>query len=138
MKRFGMVALLAASILYVGGTSGSAAQKDKDAPTIKEIMKAVNNPGTLCKDLGGLVKAKEPKWDDIATKAKELVPLAKALGKNKPPKGDDESWKKFTTAYAEAAEKLEKAAKDKDAAAALAAHKVIANCGGCHGAHKGK
>ncbi|MCE9532369.1 MAG: cytochrome C [Planctomycetes bacterium] len=134
--RFAVVAALGVAMVVFTGSSSTVANNAAE-PSIKDVMTKVNKgKPSLCAELKGGVSAKEPKWDELATKAKELTPLAKALGANKPPKGDDASWKKFTDAYAKAAEDLEKAIGAKDAKAAGAAMKVISNCGGCHGAHK--
>jgi len=136
MKRFAIrcsaLALLGLGVALFSSPSTAANLAD---PDIKEIMKKVNKDG-LCKAIGTSLKAKEPKWDDLADKAKELVPLAKALGKNKPPKGTDDSWTKLSGGYAKAAEDLEKAVSDKDAKAASAAFKTISDCKGCHSLHK--
>jgi hypothetical protein len=133
--RCAVLAVLGAAMV-VCSTSSMTAANAEDI-TIKVVMKKVNKDG-LCKALGTGLAAKEPKWDELATKSKELLPLAKAMPNNKPPKGDEESWKKFATAYAKAAEDLDKAVADKDAKAALAAQKVIAACGPCHMAHRPK
>jgi mono/diheme cytochrome c family protein len=50
----------------------------------------------------------------------------------KPPKGDEENWKKMTGELVKAA----KLAVDGDAGAGAALMKA-ANCAGCHKAHKG-
>ena len=134
--RCAVLAVLGAAMV-VCSTSSSVTAANADDITIKVVMKKVNKDG-LCKALGMGLAAKEPKWDDLATKSKELLPLAKAMPENKPPKGSEESWKKFATAYAKAAEDLDKAVADKDAKAALAAQKVIAACGPCHAAHRPK
>jgi hypothetical protein len=138
MKRFAVrcSALALLGLAVVVFSSPSTAANLADEPTIKEVMKKVNSKDGLCKAIGTGVNAKEPKWDEISEKAKALVPLAKALGKNKPPKGTEESWTKLSGGYAKAAEDLEKAAADKDAKAAKAAFKTISDCKGCHSLHK--
>lgn len=109
-----------------------------DDPDIKTIMKKCNaGKGAICSKVGADLKATEPKWDEVSDLVKDWVPLAKALGKNDPPKGDKESWKKLTDAYAKAADDLEKATKDKDLTAAKAAYKTLSTgCTGCHKLHK--
>jgi hypothetical protein len=139
MKAFAtrglLLAALGAAVVAFSGGSPVGANAAADDVTIKIVMEKVNKSG-VCKGLGDGLKAKEPKWDELATKSKEVVPLAKAMVKNKPPKGEDASWKKFAEDYAKAAEDLDKAIAAKDVPAALAAHKVLANCNGCHKAHK--
>ena len=141
--RFAVVAALGVAMMMINGSAAPVAANNADDPDIKEVMKKVNSAG-LCKAINeGVgnskkVKVDTPSWDDLAVKVKELVPLAKALGKNKPPMGTEESWKKFTSAYAKAAEDLEAAVKDKNHDKAKAAAAVIANCAGCHAAHRPK
>jgi cytochrome c556 len=147
MKRFAVrcavvAALGVAMVIFSSGTTPVAARNAQD-PDIKEVMKKVNSAG-LCKAINeGVgnnkkVKVDTPNWDDLSKKVKDLVPLAKALGANKPPMGSEESWKKYTTAYAKAAEDLEAAVKDKNIDKAKAAAAVIGNCSGCHAAHRSK
>src|SRR5262245_10239140 len=100
----------------------AAAQGDK-VPAIKDVMKRLN-AGTNClrvnidKDL----KADEPDWDEIQKDSKEFAQLAAALGKNAPPRGDQQSWQKLTSTYAADATALAAAAQRKDKKAAQAAH----------------
>lgn len=129
------VAALGAAAVYFAGTPTPVAA-NADEPTIKDVMQRANGKDGVCKALGTGLKVEEPKWDDLHAKAKELVPLAKAMEKQTPPKGTADSWKKFTTAYTKAAEDLEKATAAKDAKSADAAMKVLANCTGCHTAHR--
>jgi hypothetical protein len=136
--RFAVVAALGAAMIIFASGSTPLAANNADDPAVKEIMQKANGKDGICKGIGSGLKLKEPKWDDLNAKAKELVPLAKAMGKNKPPKGDEESWKKFTSAYAKAAEDLETATDKKDAAGAAAAMKVLTACTGCHAAHRPK
>jgi cytochrome c556 len=146
MKRFAVrcavvAALGVAMVIYTNSVTPVAANNADDDVPIKTVMKKVNVDG-LCaainKGVGNNKKfaVDTPKWDELAEKAKELVPLAKALGKNKPPMGSEESWKKYTSAYAKAAEDFEAAVKDKNQDKAKAAAAVIANCAGCHKEHR--
>ncbi len=137
MKKFGMrcavMAVLGVAMMVFSGNKQVVANADD--VSIKVVMEKVNKSG-VCKALGDGLKAKEPKWDELAVKSKAVVPLAAAMVKNKPPKGDEASWKKFSEDYAKAAVDLDKAIAAKDAPAALAAHKILANCAGCHKVHK--
>lgn len=139
MKRFGMrcaaVAVLGVAMVAFSLSTKTVVAANADEVTIKIVMEKVNKSG-MCKALGDGLKAKEPKWDDLAVKTKELVPLAAAMPKNKPAKGDEASWKKFAEDYAKAAVDLDKAVAAKDVKAAQEAHKVLANCAGCHKVHK--
>jgi hypothetical protein len=59
------------------------------------------------------------------------------MGKNGPPKGHKASWEKLTSAYAEWASDLDKAAQAKDKDAALEAHgKLAGSCMACHREHR--
>jgi hypothetical protein len=140
MKCFAVrCAVLAAfGVALVAFSSGQTTAANADDPTIKQIMQKVNGGKgvSLCKACNDGVKAEEPKWDELAVKAKTLVPLAKAMSKNKPPKGDEDSWKKFSEGYAKAAEDFEAAVDKKDAKAAQTAMATIADCRGCHTAHR--
>jgi len=135
--RCAVVAALGIAMISFS-TSGTTTAANNNAESIKEVMQKVNGKGGIGGQLKSGVAAKEIKWDEVSKNAKALIPLAKDLAAGKPPKGDDASWKKYTEAYVKAAEDLDKAATAKDAKAAGDALKVLNNCGGCHGAHKGK
>lgn len=97
---------------------------DDKPVAIKEVMKTCMKGGLCAKVASGKATAEEKK---------KLVALFEDLHKNKPPKGDEESWNKFTTALVDAA----KAANEGKEGAGDALKKA-ANCMGCHSAHKGK
>jgi hypothetical protein len=135
--RAGMFAALGAvaMILAYGASSATAGQdKDKDVPTISEIM-VKGHKGT--DSYIGKIKsaAKGAKWDDAAEYAKALALFGEGLGKNKPPKGDEKSWKTLTEKYAATTKSVVEAVGKKDAKATNAALGKI-NCGECHKAHK--
>jgi hypothetical protein len=135
--RFAAVAVLgAAAVIISGGVSSTAANNAADDPTVKEIMQLANGKMGICPEIGTGLKLDSPDWKNLNAKAKELVPLAKAMAKNKPPLGSDESWKKLTTAYTKATEDLVSATEDKDADKAKAAMKGVTACGPCHMAHR--
>ena len=97
---------------------------DEKPVAIKEVMKTCMKGGLCTKVASGKATAEEKK---------KLVALFEDLHKNKPPKGDEENWKKMTTALVDAAKA---AAEGKEGAGD--ALKKAANCMGCHSAHKGK
>lgn len=122
--------LFVASLVVVFGwtmlTMATGAQ-EKPKYTIKEVMKACmakGGPGLCGKVAGGTATDDEKK---------QFVEYAEAMAANKPPKGDDASWKEKTAAFLAAA---------KDCAAGKPggsdALKTAANCMNCHSAHKGK
>jgi cytochrome c556 len=132
----GTLGVLAMTLAY--GTAATAGQKDKDdkIPTISEIM-TQGHKGTdsFLAKLKGEVKGE--KWDDATTNAKALALFGEALGKNKPPKGDEKSWKALTEKYAKNTKAVLTAVEKKDAKAANTALGAIGmSCGGCHKAHK--
>jgi cytochrome c553 len=119
-----LVALVVIGGLALAVNFTSRGADDKPV-AIKEVMKTCMAKGGLCsKVAGGNASAEEKK---------KLVAMFEDLHKNKPPKGDAESWNKFTTALVDAAKA---AAEGKEGAGD--ALKKAANCMGCHGAHKGK
>jgi len=93
---------------------------------IKEVMAKCMKPGgpELCKKVAGGGATAEEK--------KELVEMFTALAANKPPKGEEASWKEFTGALLSAAKE---AHEGKDGAGDKL--KKAANCAGCHKAHRG-
>ncbi|VTU01823.1 cytochrome c : Cytochrome C OS=Singulisphaera acidiphila (strain ATCC BAA-1392 / DSM 18658 / VKM B-2454 / MOB10) GN=Sinac_3849 PE=4 SV=1: Cytochrom_C_2 [Gemmataceae bacterium] len=130
---------MAALVLAFGGFDLTAAADDKkkdETPTIKEIM-AKGHKGTDA--YMGKVKAavKGEKWDDAQKYAKAMLVFGEALGKNKPKKGDADSWKTLSEKYAADTKSLFDATEKKDAKAANEALGVIGgSCGGCHKVHK--
>lgn len=112
-----MVTVVAVSGLVVG-----AADDEKPKYTIKEVMKKAHKDGLMKKIAdGGGTKADN----------EELLDLYKALGKNKQPKGEAESWKTKTKALVDAAQDVVD-----DKAGARDELKKAANCAECHKAHK--
>jgi len=92
--------------------------------TIKEVMKIAHKDGLLKKIVAGMGSK-----DD----ARQLVDLYQSLGRNKPPKGEAESWKEKTTALAAAAQDVV----DEKEGSKLRLQKA-ADCANCHNQHKGK
>jgi cytochrome c556 len=126
--------LLAAAVAVWALTSAVTVAEEADV-SIKDVMAKANKPGGLVSKIGKSLKGGD--WDAVTADAKELVPLAEALAKNEPPKGDKASWEKLCGAYTENAKKLLAAAEKKDAKAAMAAQGALAkSCGGCHKTHK--
>jgi hypothetical protein len=124
--KYFMTAGLALGLLASLGVF-QAAYEDKPKHTIEEIMEKAHKGGK--KSLYGQVVAgsadKEQK--------QELLNLYEDLGRNKPPKGSAEDWKKRTTDMVAAAKGVVS-----DKPGATAALKKAANCKGCHEMHKGE
>ena len=108
------------------------------SPSIKEIMtKLTKGPNSLTPVIGKELAAAEPPWETLQPRTKEFALLASAMGKKDPPKGHKASWEKLTSAYAEWADDLDKAAQAKDKDAALEAHgKLAGSCMACHREHR--
>jgi hypothetical protein len=112
--------IVAFSWVAITLTSG-AAQEDKPKYTIKEVMGAAHKKGKLRDKVVAGTATDEEK--------KQLVEYYTALAANKPPRGDEASWKEKTAELLAAA----KAAAEGD----LTKLKAV-NCMACHSAHKGK
>ena len=132
MKRLVGLTVLA---LAVAALPRSARGDDKDKiPEIADIMEAHSKTGARAK-VAAAVKAK--KWEDAAEPMKEWLKLAEALGKNKPPKGTEVSWKKLTGTYEKTVKTLATAVEKKNAQSANGAlGKIGGMCGTCHKAHR--
>lgn len=104
--------------------AANAADDEKPKYTIKQVMEKAHkgNDALLKKVAGGSAGADEKKT---------LLEMYVALGKNKAPKGDADSWNEKTTAIVTAAKAV---AEDKEGG--IAALKKATNCGACHKAHK--
>jgi hypothetical protein len=134
MKR--AIGLLTALVLCLA--SAAVDGQGTKAADIKEIMGTLNKPTGLYYNIGGELRSDTPNWAEIAPQAKEVAMLAAALGKKKPPMGDEKSWAKLTMDYAANAAALEKAIAAKDQAKAKAAFDKMGGdtCKTCHKAHK--
>lgn len=139
MLRFSRFALGLALLAVLAVTLPSSAEDDKD-PSIKEIMNKAHKGGdAILTKLGKDLAAKEPDWEDVTKLSKELASLGAALGKNKPPRGEQESWDKLTKEYQDTIKSLLAAADKKEQKDAIAAQKkLMGSCMGCHKLHKGK
>lgn len=116
------VALVASAALVLSVRAADEAPKFK----IKEVMKkcmADGGPKLCSKVATGAANDAEKK---------ELVELFTALAANKPPKGEEASWKELTGALVAAAKEC---AEGKEGGPEKL--KKAANCGACHKAHKG-
>jgi cytochrome c556 len=116
--------------------TGTAVRADDKDISIKEIMTKAHKGGdALLAKASKAAKSKD--FDSLSTSAKELVKLGKDLGKAKPEKGDEKSWKKLTASYLKNAEALDTAAKDKDLGGAQKSLKALqTSCKACHTPHK--
>jgi hypothetical protein len=113
-----------AGAIVLGAVLSLSVSADDAKPkyTIKEVMKIAHKDGLMKKLASGQGTPQD---------AEQLLDLYKALGENKPPKGDPESWKAKTTTLVQAAQDVV----DKKDGAPAALQKA-ANCAECHKAHK--
>jgi cytochrome c556 len=127
-----VLAALVAGVAYLGTAT---AQEEK----IKDVKGCMAFQNKVRGDLGKQVKSKSPDWEAIQKETKEWVGVAETLGKQSPPKGTAESWKKQTETYMKNVKAVDEAAEKKDSAAATKALATVgASCGGCHAQHKPK
>jgi cytochrome c556 len=131
--KLALLAALAGGLAYLG--SPAAAQEEKVKPeNIKGCMAFQNK---VRKDIGA--QAKKGNWESIQKQTEEWMSVAKTLGSQKPPKGDERSWKELTDKYAATVKSIDDAADKKDAAAVTKGLAAIgAMCQGCHGKHRPK
>jgi hypothetical protein len=117
MPRF-VTALALAGLIFASVVMEANSEEKKPKYTIKQVMAKAMRGGLCAKVASG--KASD---DEKAT----LVAMFVALGENKPPKGEADSWKDKTTALVDAAK-----------AGDGAKLKKAATCAACHSLHKGK
>lgn len=122
------------ALVLAAGLTVQLAAQDEKPPTAKEIMIKLNKgPNSLCPKIGQALKDDPVDWDAVAKQAEQFGPLAEALGKAKPRRGEADKWAKTTEAYAATAKELADAVEKKDQGAAVAAHKKLAAaCQNCH------
>jgi cytochrome c556 len=124
-------------VLVVGALVLSQPSKP-NTPTVKEIMtKAHKGGNALITKLSRELREDKPNWQDIQEQTTQLVNLGKFLAQNDPPRGEKESWQRYTREYLQNAKKLDDAAqvKDKETASALR-DKIGRSCSGCHRFHR--
>jgi len=141
MHKLVRAGLFAAALVGFVVASGATTAQDKDkkkTPTIKEIMgKAHKGTKSLMAGIGQ--QAKGGQWEDAQNGASTLKEFGEAIGKNKPPRGSEESWKTQTEKYKKNTESVAEAVEAKDAAKVAAALKTLGgSCKDCHDSHKGK
>jgi len=124
--------VLAASMFVLSGV-GAAALYDG----IEEIMEKGFKKGSLRQQIDTEVKKDSPNWPDVEKKAGELKKLCDALCKEKPPRGEADSWKALTEALNKNIKSLGDAAGRKDHAnAKTIITKINNSCAECHKRHQ--
>lgn len=135
MLKLGLFATCFAigSVVLISANREIAA--DEKAPTIAEIMKKGHGSKGLVKRITADVK--DGNWKEAQDDAKLLKSFGESLGKNKPPKGSAESWKKLSAQYQVETAAVALAADKKDADGVNGAiSKLQKSCKACHDAHQ--
>jgi cytochrome c556 len=119
------VAVATSLVVYLGSS------KAEDKPVdIKGCMGSQNK-------VRELAKAKTIDWDEVGPKVKTWLTAAEDLGKNKPPRGDDKSWKELCDKYLTNVKAVDEAAEKKDGPALNKSLATIqGTCMGCHSKHR--
>lgn len=133
--QIGKIAFLSGFVLLLAMIDGAASGEDQ-LPSVKLIMQKAYGDGGICTFIANELRRDEPKWDEIALKSKDLLPLAEELRANPSPKGDREDWERRTQVYLDSAQKLDEAIQMRDKSAALAAQAKMIDCKSCHLAHR--
>jgi len=129
--KMAVAALLTAAVAYFG--SASAADDVKDVKGCMAFQNKVRG------DLGKMVKAKDPKWDEVQKSTKDWVKIAESIGTFKPPKGTDDSWKEQTGKYLTNVKAVDAAAEKKDVdGVSKGLATIMGSCAGCHSQHRPK
>jgi hypothetical protein len=123
LATFASAVLLAGTITALNAAEDVTKKEPKDIHDVMEwAHKGRESMATRARDGKG-------SKDEVDT----LLRFYKFMATQKPPQGDDASWKEKTAALVAAAEKLKKG--DADAAEA---YKKALNCKACHDVHKPK
>ena len=122
-------------VLFTAGAILATPRPVEDFASAHDIMKKGHGKKGLLTQIKDGVKAE--KWDDIAKPAAELKKFGEELGKNKPEKGEDASWKKLTGDYKTMMLSIAEGVEKKDAKATNEAlGKMSKSCKACHDGHK--
>jgi cytochrome c556 len=139
MKAFfcggaGLAVLLVAALV----SSTTRASSDDEVPSIKKVMKKLNQGKTApINKVKAALKKDTPEWDSVKKEAKEIAKLGAALPKNDPPRGEKGSYETLAKAFAAAGKSLEESAEKEDLDGSRAALKKISgSCMPCHQSHK--
>jgi len=132
--KLAVLAAAALGVIYLG-----TAAADDATDKLKDVKGCMAFQGKVRKEVPDLLKASNPDWDKVQKETKDWVAMAETLGKQKPPKGSDESWKKQTDKYLGLVKDVDAAAEKKDLNGMKKGMGTIGMaCGGCHSQHKPK
>jgi Cytochrome C' len=125
--------LVVAASMFVLSGIGAAVPGDG----IEGIMEKGFKKGGLRQQIDNEIKKDSPNWPDVEKKAGELKKLCDALCKEKPPRGEADSWKNLTEALTKNTKSLSDAAGRKDQANAKSfIAKINNSCKECHNRHQ--
>jgi cytochrome c556 len=132
-RLFALAGVFALTVAF--GAVLAEDKKNEKVPDIEKIMEDAHGKDGLRAKIAAAHKAN--KLDDAKKPVEEWVKLAGALGKNEPPKGEKDSWKKMTGTYEKSVKDLAAAVKgDKADGVKTAMAAIGRSCAGCHKAHK--
>jgi cytochrome c556 len=125
-----VTAAVAVALIYFAGANAD----EKTPMEIKACMKCQNKARNAIKSA-----AKNSEWDKAAEQSKTWLAAAADIGKNKPPLGDEKSWKEQTDKYVANVKAVDTAVGKKDAdAVSKTVATFEASCAGCHSKHRPK
>ncbi len=140
-----VVAVCACSLSLSGNfeTEAPAVFAAGGGASISDVMVVAHSGNmSLLTELKAAVKdsgpASDKEWKAVKARGAVLATLATdVLGKQKPKKGRESSWKKQVAIYVDAAKKVAAAGAEQDLVAATGAvRKLARTCSGCHKPHK--
>jgi hypothetical protein len=101
------------------------------------MIKLAKGPNSLSAVIDKGLNQNPPPWETLQGQTKEYYQSATEMGKYDPRGGTKESWTKLTTAFADTAAELDRAAAAKNKEAAKVAHDQLKNsCNACHQQHR--
>src|SRR5262245_23657895 len=106
-RKAAVAIAVTAALFYLAG-----ANADEKPQEIKACIECQND---AVKELRAMAKSKEFDWDRAGEKSKTWLAAANDIGKNKPPLGDDKSWKEQTDKYVTNVKAIDTAVGKKDA-----------------------
>jgi len=129
-RKAAVVAAVAVALVYFTGANAD----EKTPMQVKACMKCQNKARNA---IGSAAKSND--WDKAAESSKTWLAAASDMGKNKPPLGDEKSWKEQTDKYLTNVKAVDTAVGKKDSdAVAKALGTFGASCMGCHSKHRPK
>ncbi|HKA06771.1 MAG TPA: hypothetical protein VKD71_05895 [Gemmataceae bacterium] len=129
-RKAAVAIAVTAALVYFAGANA----EEKKPQEIKACMKCQNGARNAIPKL-----AKSNEWDSAAEKSKTWLAAANDLGKNKPPLGDEKSWKEQTEKYLSNVKAIDEAVGKKDVDGVTKTVGTFNNsCGACHSKHRPK